>query len=136
MTDGQRQLIATRGAQMFPRLSDDELDRLSRFGAPRSFRAGEKVARIGEAGPGLMLILAGEIEVTEPERDGARAHITTHSRGNFTGELAQLSGRPVLVDSIALTDVEAVAIQPDRLRALLVAEADLGERIMIPVGNQ
>jgi len=130
MTDGQRQLIATRGAQMFPRLSDDELDRLSRFGAPRSFRAGEKVARIGEAGPGLMLILAGEIEVTEPERDGARAHITTHSRGNFTGELAQLSGRPVLVDSIALTDVEAVAIQPDRLRALLVAEADLGERIM------
>jgi len=130
MTDGQRQLIATRGAQMFPRLSDDELDRLSRFGTPRRFGSGEKVSRVGEAGPGLMLILAGEVEVTEPEKDGARAHITTHSRGNFTGELAQLSGRPVLVDSTALTDVDAVAIPPDRLRALLIAEADLGERIM------
>ena len=46
------------------------------------------------------------------------------------GELAQLSGRPYLVDEKALTDVEAVAIPPERLRALLIAEADLGERIM------
>ena len=46
------------------------------------------------------------------------------------GELAQLSGRPYLVDAIALTDVEAIAIPPERLRALLIAEADLGERIM------
>jgi thioredoxin reductase (NADPH) len=46
------------------------------------------------------------------------------------GELAQLSGRPYLVDEKALTDVEAVAIPADRLRALLIAEADLGERLM------
>ena len=46
------------------------------------------------------------------------------------GELAQLSGRPYLVDAVALTDVEAVAISPDQLRALLIAEAELGERIM------
>src|SRR4029453_6601331 len=53
-----------------------------------------------------------------------------HEHGNFMGELAQLSGRPYLVDEKALTDVEAVAIPPDRLRALLIAEADVGERIM------
>jgi thioredoxin reductase (NADPH) len=67
--------------------------------------------------------------VTRP--DGAEdGHIVTHERGNFMGELAQLSGRPYLVDEKALTDVEAVAIPPDRLRALLIAEADLGERLM------
>jgi thioredoxin reductase (NADPH) len=115
---------------MFPRLTDEELARLSKFGEPRSFRAGERVGRVGETGPGLMLILSGEVEVTEPAKDGKAPHIVTHSRGNFTGELAQLSGRPVLVDSTALTDVEGVAIAPDRLRALLIAEAELGERIM------
>ena len=130
MSDAQRTLIAERGAQMFPRLTDDELARLSKFGEPRSFRAGERVGRVGETGPGLMLILSGEVEVTEPAKDGKAPHIVTHSRGNFTGELAQLSGRPVLVDSTALTDVEGVAIAPDRLRALLIAEAELGERIM------
>ena len=130
MSDAQRTLIAERGAQMFPRLTDEELARLSKFGEPRSFRAGERVGRVGETGPGLMLILSGEVEVTEPAKDGKAPHIVTHSRGNFTGELAQLSGRPVLVDSTALTDVEGVAIAPDRLRALLIAEAELGERIM------
>src|SRR5678816_2312663 len=130
MSDAQRTLIAERGAQMFPRLTDEELVRLSKFGEPRSFRAGERVGRAGETGPGLMLILSGEVEVTEPAKDGKAPHIVTHSRGNFTGELAQLSGRPVLVDSTALTNVEGVAIAPDRLRALLIAEAELGERIM------
>jgi thioredoxin reductase (NADPH) len=61
---------------------------------------------------------------------GKQVHIVTHERGNFLGELAQLSGRPFLVNAVALTDVEAVAIPPERLRALLIAEADLGERIM------
>ena len=129
MSDSQRNLIATRGAQMFPRLTDDELARLSRFGQPRSYRAGDMVARVGEAGFGLTLILSGQVEVTE-RRGGDRSPIVTHEHGNFLGELAQLSGRPFLVDAQALTDVEAVAIPPDRLRALLIAEAELGERIM------
>jgi thioredoxin reductase (NADPH) len=87
------------------------------------------LARIGEPGPGLMLILSGCVEVTQ-HSNGERRHIVTHERGNFMGELAQLSGRPYLVDEQALTDVDALAIAPARLRSLLVAEADLGERIM------
>jgi thioredoxin reductase (NADPH) len=130
MSDAQRTLIAERGAQMFPRLTDDELARLSKFGEPRSFRAGEMVAQVGETGPGLMMITSGKVEVTQHDREGEQSHIVTHERGNFMGELAQLSGRPVLVDSKALTDVEGIAVAPERLRALLIAEADLGERIM------
>src|SRR6476661_4938334 len=76
-----------------------------------------------------MLILSGQVEVTRPD-SGQPLHIVTHERGNFMGELAQLSGRPYLVNERALTDVEAVAIPADKLRALLVAEADLGERLM------
>src|SRR5207244_13067812 len=50
--------------------------------------------------------------------------------GQFMGELAQLAGRPALVDGIAAEPVEALIIPPDKLRALLIAEAELGERIM------
>ena len=41
MTDVQPDLIATRGPQMFPHLTDDEIARLSKFGEPRSFAAGD-----------------------------------------------------------------------------------------------
>jgi thioredoxin reductase (NADPH) len=129
MTDSRQDVAATRGAQMFPRLTDEEVARLCRFGEPRSYRTGDYLARVGEVGPGLMVILSGQVEVTRHEQ-GKPEHVVTHERGNFMGELAQLSGRPYLVDEQALTDVEAVAIRADRLRALLVAEADLGERIM------
>jgi len=115
---------------MFLRFEPKELERLSRFGEPRSYRAGDFLARVGEVGPGLTLILSGEVDVSQHDGRGQRTHIVTHQRGNFLGELAQLSGRPFLVDAAALTDVNAVAISPERLRALLVAEAELGERIM------
>jgi len=45
-------------------------------------------------------------------------------------ELALLSSRPALVDAIAQGPVEALVIAPERLRALMIAEAELGERIM------
>ncbi len=115
---------------MFPALNADEIDRLCRFGEPRSYAAGEAVVRVGEVGPGLALVLEGEIAATQRDQTGHTRHIVTHQRGNFMGELAQLSGRPYLVDEIALTDAEIMAIPADKLRALLIAEASLGERIM------
>ena len=129
MSDSRGETYATRGDQMFLRFNDDEIERLARFGQPRSYHAGDMLARVGEPGPGLILILSGRVEVTQAN-GGEKTQIVIHERGNFMGELAQLSGRPYLVDEQALTDVEAVTIAPDRLRALLVAEADLGERLM------
>ena len=46
------------------------------------------------------------------------------------GELAQLSGRPALIDAFAKEPVEALVVPTNRLRAVLIAEAELGERIM------
>ena len=129
MTDDLGPTYATRGDQMFLRFTDEEIERLSRFGERRTFRAGDMLARVGEIGPGLMLILSGKVEVTRPGA-GKGSHIVTHERGNFMGEIAQLSGRPYLVDERALTDGEAVAIPAEKLRALLIAEAGLGERLM------
>ena len=129
MTDDPGPIFATRAAQMFPRLGEEEIARLARFGEPRSFQAGEIVTRPGVVSPGLLLILSGELEVTRHDR-GEGKHIVTHERGNFAGELANLSGRPSLTEGRALTNVDAISIEPSKLRAMLVAEADLGERIM------
>jgi len=45
------------------------------------------------------------------------------------GELAQLADRPSLVDAYAQERVEALIIPQERLQALLIGEAYLGERI-------
>jgi thioredoxin reductase (NADPH) len=122
-------IVATRGAQMFPTLTEAEIARLRRFGRECHYPKGEMVARLGTPMPGLLLIISGELQVRQ-QQGGAVSEIVTHKAGSFMGELAQLSGRPSLVEAEALSDVEAVVIPPERLRALLVAEAELGERIM------
>src|ERR1700680_883689 len=123
-------IIDTRRHQMFPVLEPSEIERVRRFGEIRSYGAGEALAKVGEVGDGLSIILAGKVDITQHDESGRRQLIVTHGPGEFMGELAQLAGRPVLVDAYAQGPVEALIIRPDRLRALLVAEAELGERIM------
>ncbi len=114
-------IIDTRREQMFPALQPFEIKRVRRFGEVRSFEVGDPLAKVGEVGRGLSVILAGQVEVTRYDQSGHRAHIVTHGVGAFLGELAQLAGRPALVDARAREPVQALIIPPDRLRAMLVA---------------
>jgi thioredoxin reductase (NADPH) len=123
-------IIETRRQQMFPILEPIEIERIRRFGKVRAYGAGEALATVGQVGPGLTIILAGNVDITQRDQSGRRAAIVTHGPGHFMGELAQLAGRPALVDAHALEPVEALIVPPDQLRALLIAEAELGERIM------
>src|SRR5580658_9697712 len=123
-------VLDQRGEQMLPVLNALEIERVRRFGECRSFATGEALATIGHVAPGLMIILAGQVEVTHRDKSGQRVTIVTHGPGQFLGELAQLAGRRALADATAQEPVQALIIPPDRLRALIIAEAELGERIM------
>ena len=128
MAEISSSVLDTRRHQAFPALAPADIERLARFGAPRHYAKDALVLRAGEPAEGLLLILSGEVSMA-PHEAHSRA-IVTHGPGNFLGELAQLSGRPALVDGTALSDVEAVLIPPARLRDVMVQEAELGERIM------
>src|SRR5262245_28129441 len=130
MATAAQSIIETRRHQMFPTLEASEIERVRRFGEVHSFAAGEALARVGTVTPGLMLILSGSVDVTRHSETSTPELNVTHRAGSFMGELAQLSGRPALVDANAKEPVQALIIAPDRLRAVLIAEAELGERIM------
>jgi thioredoxin reductase (NADPH) len=113
---------------MFPVLAAAEIDRLRRFGEPRTYKKGEFLSRTGEVTSGLMIFLAGTARVTP--HDKPDEPIVIYQPGHFLGELVQLSGRPSLTDAVAQSDVEVLVISPPHLRELIVAEAEIGEKIM------
>jgi thioredoxin reductase (NADPH) len=123
-------IIDTRRHQMFPVLEPFEIERVRRFGKVRSYDDAAALVKVGQVGPGLAIILTGQVEVARRDELGHSTPIVTHGPGSFMGELAQLAGRPALIDAHARGPVEALIISPDQLRALLIAEAELGERIM------
>jgi thioredoxin reductase (NADPH) len=116
--------------QTFPELSPQEIARMRRFGEIRNYRDGERLFETGKPGPGMFVILSGHVAIAQRDGLGHVTPVIDQGPGQFLAEIGQLSGRVALVDGHAEGDVETLLIPPERLRALLVAEADLGERIM------
>ena len=130
MTDAPSSVIETRREQVFPTLEPVEVETLRRFGSARSYAAGEALITVGEIAFGLAVIVSGEVEITQRDGMGNSRLVVTHGPGSFMGELAQLAGQPSHAEGRALTPVEAILIQPDQLRAVFIAAAELGQRIM------
>jgi thioredoxin reductase (NADPH) len=130
MSDSHPSIIETRHDQILPQLDTTDIERARRFGEVRRFAAGETLAAIGEVGIGLGIILSGQVDVYRYAAHGERQHFYTFGPGSFLGELAQLAGRPSFGDAVATEPVKALIFSPDRMRALLIAEAELGERLM------
>jgi thioredoxin reductase (NADPH) len=138
--------LASRFQQMFPVLSTAEIDRVRRFGEVRRFPAGELLFQAGEAVPGMYVILSGRVAIVPRDALGQGVPMAAFAQligapveemtevvpGEVIAEIGQLSGRADLsvFDARAVGDVEAIVVPPEALRALLVAEAELGERIL------
>src|SRR6202140_2175945 len=131
-TDGRAPLAAAfpRLAQTFPTLTPQEIARMRRFGEVRHYKNDEMLFETGKPGPGMFVLLSGHVAITQRDGLGHVSPVIDQGPGQFLAEIGQLSGRVALVDGHAEGDVETLLISPERLRALLVAEADLGERIM------
>ena len=122
--------VFPRFEQTFPTLTPQEIARMRRFGETRNYKHGERLFETGKPGPGMFVVLSGHVAITQRDGFGHVTPIIEQGPGQFLAEIGQLSGRVALVDGHAEGDVETLLISPERLRALLVAEADLGERIM------
>ena len=118
-----------RRDQMFPVLDADDVDRVARFGRRRTWQAGEALFKTGDTGVGLFVLDRGRVSITRHNATGVSVQVVEHGPGSIIGETTSLSGRPALVDAIAIGEVSATALAPAGLRALLMAEATLGERI-------
>src|ERR1700688_1109081 len=122
--------IDYRNEQMFPKLTPNEIGRLHRFGEVRHYAPGEALFVTGNVAPGMYVLIKGTVRVTRRDPLGHSAPIVEQGPGQFVAEVNQLSGQPALIDVHAIDEVEALLIPPENLRALMIEEPELGERIM------
>jgi thioredoxin reductase (NADPH) len=130
MASPKGSIVETRFDQVFPRLEAAEVERLGRFGEKRSYPAGERLLVTGQVSPGMFVIVSGEVVLSQHTVLGRDEPIVTYGPGSFMAELGYLSGQPALVDARATTPVDAFVIPSRRMHEVLVAEAEIGERIM------
>jgi thioredoxin reductase (NADPH) len=135
--------LTRRFDQMFPVLSPAEIERIRRFGEVRRFQPGELLCRVGKPSPGMYVILSGRMAVVSRDPLGRSLPVADFVQrmggtpeemeilpGEFLADLGTLTNKPSAIDVQAIEEVEAIVVPPDQLRALLIAEAELGERIL------
>ena len=130
MADLPSHATLPRYQETFPTLTDAEIGRLRRYGTLRKFSDGEKLFEAGRISPGMFVVLKGSVALTQRDGLGHVSPVAEQGVGQFLADVGQLSTRAALVDGMAEGDVETLLIPTEGLRAVLVAEAELGERIM------
>ncbi|MDQ3775560.1 MAG: cyclic nucleotide-binding domain-containing protein, partial [Pseudomonadota bacterium] len=121
-SDAPIEIVTTRRHQMFPVLSESEIARIIRFGNLRRYGRGARLFAAGEPGPGMFVVLKGVVAISQRDGLGHVVPVVRLGRGEFSGEIAQLSGRHGLVDGYAEEDVDTLLVPPGQLRALIIAE--------------
>src|SRR5438105_7603220 len=130
MADDAPSELLSRRHQMFPLLTDAEIARIRRFGTVKHFQRGDRLFAVGQPSGGMFVVLEGVVAISQRDGLGHVVPIVHQGPGHFLAEVGTLSGRPSLVDGHADEDVEALLVPPGQLRALIIAEADLGERLV------
>src|SRR5689334_5222120 len=118
--------IMERAAQMFPKLTPAQIDRISSVGHRREVRAGEMLFDVGDQNTRFFVVLQGEIEVLRliGEREEP---ITKHHVSEFTGEINMLSARRSLVRARAGGDGVVLSVDRNDLRTLVQRDSELSE---------
>ena len=114
---------------MFPLLSDAQIARLAPFGEQRRVEAGEIVFDQGDATHGVFVVLEGSLEIIDVAR-GHQDALRALSRGAFTGEINQLSGRRSLVRCRAPEASTVLEIPRPNLRHIIQTDTELGEILL------
>ena len=120
----------SRAHQTFPVLSAADMARIRRFGEPHHAHDGGYLIKAGQKSRGMFLLVKGRVNVTQRDGLGNVRPYHDYFPGEFLAEAGTIYGGSSLIDAQCVGEVEGILVVPDQLRALIIAEADLGERIM------
>ncbi len=105
---------------MFATLDEELLDRIVRSSTVASFRTGSVIAKEGDEGSSLFVILKGKVEV----RRGRRV-LSKLSQGQFFGEMSILDGQPRSADVVAIDDADCLVLDRQAFESLVRAHPEL-----------
>ena len=125
MTDRTGEIRSTRA----PKLREDQIEVLGRYGRRVKTQAGEGLFRAGDASSDFIVVLEGEVEVIDDFAGEART-MGVMRPGRFLGDLNMLTGQPIYLSAVVRVGGEVLAISRERLKEVVTEEANLSDVIL------
>jgi thioredoxin reductase (NADPH) len=115
--------------QAFPVLDAKQIKVVAEFARCKTYQDGEFLFRAGETDFMFHVIKSGAVEIID-RSSGAPVTILTHETGEFTGDLANLTGRTSNVDAVARGATEVYEICEPDLRHIISERPGLSDLIL------
>jgi thioredoxin reductase (NADPH) len=115
----------------FPKLDESQLAALGRCSEAKLQRypSGSVLFRVGDRDFKFFVIRSGEIEILDESGKKPRT-VTVHRAGEFTGDVAHLTGRPSVVTAVARTDSELYEMSGEAVRQVINQYPGVGDVIL------
>ncbi len=113
-------------ALRFPKLTDTQVAQLRISSKPRRVKESETLFNQESDDHGIFIVLTGSVEIVGVS-NGAESVLSILRRGEFTGEITQLSGRRSLVLCRAREGSELLEIDRSTLRHVMQTDVVLGD---------
>ena len=121
--------LAAPREEVFPSLTDAQIERVERYGRRRKVAVGEVLIEQGAVSIPFFVILEGEIEAVLPADLGRRL-VTIGGRGQFNGEINTLSGRGAIFRIQVSKPGEFIELDHHQMMSLVQTDAEIGEIVM------
>jgi CRP/FNR family transcriptional regulator, cyclic AMP receptor protein len=121
---------ALRASFIFPILGPNERERFIDSARQQSFRSGEPIFLMGDAGTSMMLVQAGEVRITYPSAEGRAVLLSELKPGAIFGEVALLDGGERSADATAGTNCSLFVFERRPFMELLRENWALTEAVL------
>jgi hypothetical protein len=125
MDDRADEIRSTRA----PKLREDQIEVLSRYGQTRKTKVGEVLFRAGDISNDFIVVLEGEVEVIDDFAGEART-MGVMRAGRFVGDLNMLTGQAIYLSAVVREGGEVLMIPRERLKEVVTEEPNLSDIIL------
>ena len=118
-------------AVAFPTLNEAQIEKLGSCAGAflKKYPNGQTLFKVGERDFKFFVVKSGEVEIIDESGDTPKT-VTVHRPGEFTGDVAQLTGSPAVVSAIARGDTEVYEMSAESVRQFLNTCPDLADIIL------
>ena len=131
----QEELLDLREIDIFLGRQESTIAALELCMDKRSYKAGEKIFVLGDAGDEMFLIRRGTVRIMLPISPTQAHHLATFGRKDFFGEMAFLDPAPRSADAIAYTDSDVFVLSRKRFESLAVEHHKLGIDLVLSIAR-
>jgi thioredoxin reductase (NADPH) len=130
MTEVASTMSPERREQLFPKLTDQQIQRIGAVGVLRKVPKDEILINQGDSEVSFFVVMTGRLDIVQPTEGGGEITIVQHHPGEFTGELNMLTGRRSLVCARMGVAGEVIELNRDQMQSIVQTDVGISQILM------